>query len=144
MKLWNCRDIKSSLNSSSKQDTGLGIELGGIAGSILPDLERFGGQEHCASCRCFVSSLRELTSFAFDPQFPRYGLCYRANCFRRDYLQVAIRNQLGGVSWYKCPDNGGKIYLAGFSGSLHCPDASAFCKHEEISGIKYPETSKFV
>eukprot|EP01138_Halocafeteria_seosinensis_P015489 gb/GECG01015807.1/.p1 GENE.gb/GECG01015807.1/~~gb/GECG01015807.1/.p1 ORF type:complete len:909 (+),score=86.63 gb/GECG01015807.1/:1-2727(+) len=144
VKFWNCRDVKSSLNTSSKDDTGLGIDLGGIAGSILPDMERFGGQEHCATCRCFESSLRELTSFAFSPKFPKFGLCYRANCFRRDYLQVAVRNQLGGVSWYKCPQNGGKIYLAGFTGALHCPDAVAFCKHEEITGIKYPETNPVV
>eukprot|EP01138_Halocafeteria_seosinensis_P015490 gb/GECG01015808.1/.p1 GENE.gb/GECG01015808.1/~~gb/GECG01015808.1/.p1 ORF type:complete len:1184 (+),score=129.88 gb/GECG01015808.1/:1-3552(+) len=141
VRFWNCRDQKAATNGSSRDGSeGGGLDISQFTGGILGDMSRFGGQEHCRDCRCFISSLRELTSFAFSPQFPEFGLCYRANCFREEYLQVGIRNQLGGVSWYKCPDGGGKFIIAGFTGAFHCPDARAFCKMEEISGIKYPET----
>lgn len=141
VRFWNCRDQKAATNGSARDEgEGGGLSLGDLVGGILPDMDKFGGQQHCANCRCFVSSLRELTSFAFDPRFPRFGLCYRANCFREDYLQVGVRNQLGGMSWYKCPRGGGRLHIAGFTGSLHCPEAKGFCQFEEISGIRYPET----
>ena len=91
-----------------------------------------------------MSSLVAVTDLArFNPSFTRYGLCYRFNCFRSDYLQIAIKNQIGGVSWYKCPTNGGKLYIAGFTGAFTCPDAEDFCRHEQPTGIKYPETDIF-
>eukprot|EP01138_Halocafeteria_seosinensis_P001181 gb/GECG01001208.1/.p1 GENE.gb/GECG01001208.1/~~gb/GECG01001208.1/.p1 ORF type:complete len:1178 (+),score=114.14 gb/GECG01001208.1/:1-3534(+) len=141
VRFWNCRDQKAATNGSSRDgEEGGGLDISDFTGGILADMDRFGGQEHCKTCRCFLSSLRELTSFAFDPRFPQFGLCYRANCFRKDYLQVAVRNQLGGVNWYKCPDKGGKFNIAGFTGAFHCPEPKQFCRMEEISGIRYPET----
>lgn len=57
-----------------------------------------------AECRCFVSSLMDISKFSVNPSFPRFGLCYRANCYRPNYLQFAIRSQFtNAVDWYKCP-----------------------------------------
>jgi hypothetical protein len=39
-------------------------------------------------CRCFVSSLREITTLSLDTSFPQRGRCYLSNCYRVDYLQV--------------------------------------------------------
>lgn len=55
--------------------------------------------------------------------------------------QVAIRGQVGSQTfWYKCPQEGGKLYIPGFSGAFHCPPAEDFCRFEDASGIRYPET----
>lgn len=106
------------------------------------DMMKFGGQARCPECRCMRSSLMELTR-TVTPNFAVYGLCYRTNCYRSDYLQVAIKGQFGKntVYWYKCPTNGGKVYITGFTGSIHCPDAETFCAMETITGIKYSEQS---
>jgi hypothetical protein len=32
-----------------------------------------------------------------------------------------------------------QLYIPGFSGSLHCPDATQFCALETITGVFYPE-----
>lgn len=65
------------------------------------------------------------------------------NCYREDYLQIAIKGQLGSktVFWYKCPTEGGKLYITGFTGAFHCPPAVSFCARETITGSKYPEVS---
>ena len=65
------------------------------------------------------------------------------NCYREDYLQVAIKGQFGknAAYWYKCPAEGGKLYITGFTGSLTCPPAAEFCAAETVTGIKYPEVS---
>lgn len=34
---------------------------------------------------------------------------------------------------------GGKVYITGFTGSIHCPAAESFCAMETVTGIKYPE-----
>jgi len=114
--------------------------LGSLVDRVQADMALFGGQEQCKDCRCFTSSLLEFSK-GVNPLQTRYGLCYRSNCYREDYLQIAIDNQLGGVSWYKCPTNGGKLYIAGFSGAFHCPTARKFCAMNTISGVKYPETN---
>ena len=63
-------------------------------------------------CRCFISSLLSITSFNFNPTFPTLGLCYRMNCYKPDYLQVAIVDPFAKeLFWYKCPPGGGKIYI---------------------------------
>jgi hypothetical protein len=50
------------------------------------------------------------------------------NCYKPDYLQIAIKGQLGKASyWYKCPSEGGKLYIPGFTGAFHCPVATTFC-----------------
>ena len=140
---WNCQDLRGQAGNSSRgAEEGVDSSLtGGLFGSSVEEEQSlFGGQANCPECRCFTSSLIEITSGTFDPRFPAYGLCYRSNCYRPDYLQIAIRNQIGGVSWYKCPASGGKLYIAGFTGAFTCPDAEEFCLQETITGIKYPET----
>jgi hypothetical protein len=58
----------------------------------------------------------------------RYGLCYRSNCYKADYLQVAIQSQLTNrIDWYKCPTKGGKLYIPGYTGAFHCPVAECTC-----------------
>eukprot|EP01138_Halocafeteria_seosinensis_P015488 gb/GECG01015806.1/.p1 GENE.gb/GECG01015806.1/~~gb/GECG01015806.1/.p1 ORF type:complete len:864 (+),score=86.28 gb/GECG01015806.1/:1-2592(+) len=141
MRFWNCRDRTPATNGSLPDSAeGVGIDLAKYTLDVVGQMEKRGGQKHCKHCRCFVSSLREVTSFAFSSGPTPFGLCYRANCVRRDYLQFGITNQLGGVSWYKCPDEGGQVFIAGFAGTFHCPNARQFCAIESISGIKYPET----
>ena len=143
---WNCADTQGQAsNASRNSEEGVDSSLtGSLFGSdTQEEMDLFGGQAHCPECRCFRSSLIEVSSGTFDPRFPAYGLCYRSNCYREDYLQIAIKNQIGGVSWYKCPTNGGKLYIAGFTGAFTCPDAEDFCRHEQPTGIKYPETDIF-
>jgi len=140
---WNCQDLRGQAGNASRGgEEGVDSSLtSGLFGSSVEDEQKlFGGQANCPECRCFRSSLIELSSGVFDPRFPAYGLCYRSNCYRPDYLQVAIKNQIGGVSWYKCPTSGGKLYIAGFTGALTCPNAQEFCIQETVTGIKYPET----
>jgi hypothetical protein len=49
----------------------------------------------CQNCRCFVSSLREITTISLDTAFTRRGRCYLSNCYRHDYLQVLPRGDPG-------------------------------------------------
>ena len=142
MGYWNCQDVKPSTTAG----------VGGAADSnesypliekamdaMVIDMQSFGGQTQCANCRCFESSLMEAYQ-GFNPMFPKYGLCYRANCYTEDYLQFGI-DGLFGTTWYACDPAGGKMYIPGFTGSLHCPVAVDFCTMEDPSGILYGETS---
>jgi hypothetical protein len=66
-------------------------------------------------CRCFSSSLFELsTSGVVKKQLTSLtpqGQCYRMNCYRRDYLQVAFVDPfLRKLVWYSCREKG-KIYI---------------------------------
>lgn len=104
------------------------------------DMTKMGGQSHCPTCRCMKSSLMEMSRLAVDLKFPRYGLCYRTNCARSDYLQIAVLGQWGAKPyWYRCPKAGGKLYIPGFTGSLQCPPSEQFCAMESVSGVAYPE-----
>jgi len=141
---WNCQYPRPSDNAT----TGTATEYGGVAQAaayfgLTADLSSFGGQARCASCRCMTSSLMELTKVgALNPSFPQYGLCYRTNCYRPDYLQVGIKAPLGsGANWYACPAAGGKLYVPGFAGALHCPAAADFCAHENVTGTQFPEAN---
>jgi len=127
---WNCQNAAPSSNASTAvANEGSDVDLGSLTQGTEEKMRLFGGQAYCKNCRCFVSSLMEFSSGKVDPSFPRFGLCYRSNCFRKDYLQFAIQDQIGGdVTWYKCPSGGGKLYIAGFSGAFHCPVASEFCR----------------
>jgi hypothetical protein len=59
-----------------------------------------------------VSSLQAVTSINFNPTFPKLGLCYRMNCYKEDYLQIAVVDPfVRKLFWYKCPSEGGKIYI---------------------------------
>lgn len=52
-----------------------------------------------------------------------------------------MRSQFNNrIDWYRCPVGGGKLYIPGYTGALHCPDAATFCDMQTVSGIKYPET----
>jgi hypothetical protein len=104
------------------------------------DMQKFGGQMRCPTCRCMQSSLMEMSSGNLVTTFPSYGLCYRTNCAMTTYLQIAIRGQFDGATyWYQCPEDGGKLYIPGFFGALTCPPAEKFCQLETISGVRYPE-----
>lgn len=140
---WNCQQANISSGSPLLEaEAGASPDLGGALGNAGDEMSLFGGQAYCPECRCFVSSLMDLSTGSVNPDFPQFGLCYRHNCFTEEYLQFAIENQLGdGMTWYKCPPEGGKVYIAGFSGAFHCPPAKQFCQFESITGIKYKETN---
>jgi len=141
---WNCMFPQQGSNSTARREDG--FSLSSIAGSFgqASDMSKFGGQARCPTCRCMNSSLMEMSSGNLNPQFPRYGLCYRTNCARPDYLQVAIRGQLDSkVYWYRCPPAGGKLYIPGFFGALSCPAATTFCRFENITAIRYQEQDVF-
>jgi hypothetical protein len=139
---WNCQDsAPSSAAHLASESSGSGAINYTRIVEQSKESRLYGGQSHCPNCRCFISSLMDVSKFALNPTFPRYGLCYRANCYKADYLQIAIRSQFNNrIDWYKCPVNGGKLYIPGYTGAFHCPKATKFCSQEEISGVKYPET----
>lgn len=140
---WNCQDSQAGNGSSllANEAGSSGFSLADQLKGAADNMKLFGGQAQCPSCRCFVSSLMDFSSGKVNPNFPRFGLCYRANCYQEDYLQFAIESQVGrATTWYKCPAGGGKIYIAGFAGAFHCPDPTEFCELEEVTGIKYKET----
>ncbi len=129
---WNCQDSEPSpTRVVAEGSDGGGVGVGGTSANVTVLQERatesklFGGQSHCPNCRCFISSLLDLTKLSLDPAFPRYGLCYRSNCYTANYLQVAVRSQLTNrIDWYKCPPAGGKLHIPGYTGALHCPVAA--------------------
>lgn len=142
---WNCMYANPKDNSTAVGggDTGSKLkEFVSSFGSAL-DMETFGGQARCPQCRCLSSSLMELTK-GYNPQQPQYGLCYRVNCYRPDYLQIAIRSMISSdlSVWYSCPAEGGKLYIPGFTGTVVCPKATEFCANEVITGIRYPEQNR--
>jgi hypothetical protein len=140
---WSCLYSAFPTNSSTRNEGGTGA-AGSDAGSAIQSgsntLLKLGGQTFCKQCRCFQSSLRELTTGTTSPV--RYGMCYAANCYRSDYLQVAVRSGTGGdgVSWYRCPPAGGNVFIPGFTGTLVCPPAKQFCATQEVTGIKHAES----
>jgi len=137
---WNCLDAKpESTSSMTTIGNGTEVDTDETFGSLSDELELFGGQTHCENCRCFESTLREIGSIK-QLEYATYGLCYVSNCYRSDYLQVGIRERGGGITWYGCPENGGSLYLPGFTGSITCPRAQDFCTYENISGYFYGET----
>ena len=144
VKYWNCAFKQGASTEAGNRTSEEGAAIDSSLFGKKSEMALFGGQEQCPECRCFVSSLVEFTK-GFNPTFPRYGLCYRANCFRNDYLQVGVRGiTSNSIFWYKCPTAGGKIYITGYSGALHCPPASDFCAMQTISGVKFPETDRFM
>lgn len=138
---WNCQLPKTSGSGNSSASVGADVDSS-LFGSVT-DMSSFAGQDQCATCRCMSSSLVQLTS-GVNPTFPKYGLCYRTNCFREDYLQIAVRGVVSKdtVNWYKCPPTGGKLYIPGYTGALHCPVATEFCAMETITGVRYAETDQ--
>jgi len=143
---WNCQDTKASNGTSGGGNTGGdSVDFGSLLGGATDNMKLFGGQAYCPSCRCMKSSLKDFSSGSVNTNFPTYGLCYRTNCPTAATLQFAIESQTGGkTTWYGCPPNGGKLYIAGFSGSIRCPIAEDFCKFEQVTGIKYSETDPFL
>jgi len=140
---WACNTDNPTTNVSAGVDgTGTGLDNFANLFGVSTDMSMFGGQARCPNCRCLQSSLLEF-SRSLTPSTASYGLCYRSNCYRPDYLQVAIRGQFSKnvAYWYKCPPEGGKIYVVGFTGALSCPPAKDFCTMETVTGIKYPEQS---
>ena len=105
------------------------------------DMTRRGGQARCKNCRCFESSLVEMSSSIPTGAMTKYGLCYRFNCYRPDYLQIAVRSQVSTrtLYFYGCPPGGGRLWIPGFYGAVTCPPAESFCAKETVTGIKYPE-----
>lgn len=141
---WNCMYPSASANGTGGGESGnLLNKVSSLFGSAA-DMSSFGGQSRCPQCRCMKSSLMELDKGNIQTQYPSYGLCYRTNCYRPDYLQVAIMGAVPQITtgysfWYACPAGGGKLYIPGYLGSLTCPDPVAFCAHETISGVLFPE-----
>jgi hypothetical protein len=75
---WSCRDSSGTANSANSTLGGESVNLHSISSLFgsASDMSLFGGQAHCENCRCFRSSLLELTK-SINPSFPIYGLCYR-------------------------------------------------------------------
>lgn len=139
---WNCMFAVATVNKTAGGES-TNVDMESLSNSFTAaanDMTQFGGQFRCPSCRCFKSSLSALSGFNVNPAFPSYGLCYRSNCARYDYLQVGLKGQLDGKAyWYKCPANGGKLYIPGWSGALTCPNAISFCSKETITNQVYAE-----
>lgn len=139
---WNCLDKepKNTVPYFKRNEGNISLSFSGIFDGIKLDLEQIKGQSHGSNARCFISSLKPLTSTHFSPKFPKYGLCYQANCYTSNYLQVGIVGT-SGLYWYGCPQEGGKMYIPGFTGALHCPPAKEFCANEVTSGELFNETN---
>jgi len=135
---WSCLDKKPLTASSQGVAGNQSVDFSGLFNSLSADLENFGGQQYGTEARCFESTLREFGS-VLSLTFDTYGLCYAANCYTADYLQIGIRGRDGGTEWYHCP-SGKTLYLAGFSGSVQCPNTIEFCDHEDITGVFMTET----
>ena len=45
----------------------------------------------------------EVTLGGFNPTFPTYGLCYRSNCYRSDYLQVGVKVRACAPACFSSP-----------------------------------------
>jgi len=145
---WNCMYPKPATNASNGGgDTGALVSKASKLFASTSDMSSFGGQARCPSCRCMQSSLMEIAKGNLQTSFPSYGLCYRTNCYRPDYLQVAVMGSLPSITtgfsfWYACPQGGGKLYIPGYLGSLNCPDAVSFCAFETVTGVLYPEENR--
>jgi len=142
IKYWNCGEQATviSQNNRTSQES---VVVDGSIFADRADLVRNGGQEHCKNCRCFRSSLLQFNEgISFGSKL---GMCYRANCYRSDYLQVGVKGFSSGLTnWYACPRKGGSLLIAGYTGSLECPAAETFCVQENISGIRYAENSSIL
>lgn len=138
---WNCMYSNPSDGAVRTQGDMSMDDISQFFGSE-DDMDTYGGQTHCPDCRCFPSSLVEAFKFGSNGALKVYGLCYRANCYREDYLQVGIRSQFNRrPQWYKCPTEGGKMYIPGYLGSIHCPPSVDFCSKETVTGYKFKETN---
>ena len=60
--------------------------------------------------------------------------------------QFGIKESVGGgVKWYSCiGDEKKKVYPGGYVGALTCPNVTAFCQMETISGEFYAENNSTV
>ena len=142
---WDCSYTQNNSANSKSSSTASDTSQSALTSlySSLADTTTVGGQSRCPSCRCFISSLQELNR-GVNPEFPSYGLCYRKNCYRKDYLQIALLSAYSTQSyWYKCPTQGGQLWIPGYTGAFTCPPAEEFCRDETITGLKFPETDIF-
>ena len=119
---WDCQNVELSplfnANVTRNNDgQGGGSSLTQRIQEATGFMSMFGGQSHCKNCRCFQSSLVELTRAKVDPKFPRFGLCYRSNCYTANHLQFGLPSQFDRsfVYWYACPEEGGKLYIPGYT-----------------------------
>lgn len=141
---WNCMDEKPSLQTAIETTEGMEVNYGDAFSQLDSNIPNFGGQIRSSKSRCFSSSLTAFSEFInFNPDFPAYGLCYAANCYKADYLQFGVKG-VGGIKWYGCSkDMGGqKLYIPGYIGAFTCPDPIEFCAHEDITGKLYTENNQ--
>lgn len=140
---WNCMDTKPELSGAIKGMEGQSVDYGEAFDALETSIPDFGGQIRSSRSRCFRSSLTAFSELInFNPAFPEYGLCYAANCYKKDYLQFGIKG-VGGIKWYGCgTDESTKIYIPGFFGAFFCPNVTAFCEMETISGKFYTENNE--
>ena len=98
----------------------------------------FAGQCRCTTCRCVRSSLVDITSKDVLGGPEVHGHCYKTNCVSPTELQIAVRDVMNGdLKWFTCPVGGGSVVIPGYSGVLHCPNATTFCALEKPTGIRY-------
>jgi leishmanolysin len=92
-----------------------------VAGNAIASDPR--GQGFGEASRCFFSSLNAEATQTLPA--PLDGACYKHACTKSEDLGVALKVELGGV-WYDCP-TGQRVRVAGFHGTVICPDNAAFC-----------------
>jgi len=141
---WNCMDEQPELSGIIKGVEGQEVDYGQAFDALESNIPTFGGQVHSSRSRCFRSSLIAFQEINhFNPELPAYGLCYVANCYKKDYLQFGIHDVLGGgVKWYSCEGEAmKKYYIPGYVGALHCPNVTSFCMQERITGEYYDENN---
>jgi hypothetical protein len=137
-------DASTGANASQAGDTASAVSMAtGYFKSQLASIT-VGGQARCPNCRCMQTRLSAPATFAYTLSLPNIGGCYRTNCYRPDYLQVAILGATAGITssfsfWYSCPAQGGNLFVPGFLGSLTCPPAASFCAGQTVTGVLFPE-----
>jgi len=147
---WSCMysDASTGANASQAGDTASAVsQATGFFKAQLSSVT-VGGQARCPTCRCMQTRLSAPATYAATLTLPNLGGCYRMNCYRPDYLQVAILGATAGITssfsfWYSCPPAGGKLFVPGFLGSLTCPPAASFCAGQAVSGVLFPEQDLF-
>jgi hypothetical protein len=94
---WNCgfeEFVATSRNETpSTVDSSAGAA---VDSSVINQMSTLGGQSRCPTCRCFESSLKEVSRIhLFNPRFPVFGMCYR--CASRCCVLLLVCMACGGA-----------------------------------------------
>jgi len=102
----------------------------------IPPTVALGESWGCKTCRCFLSSLRDVAS-VFVRTDDNAG-CYQYNCtYPNDgpaLMYMTTRRMDGSAVRVECPRGGGPVSVPGFSGELNCPPAEEMCPYGNFNG----------